>query len=104
MPKVLKIVFTFKFHPLHAKISTPTGTPVPDKKVKELSSIVIIFLRKKAPRPIFDGTVNVIASRKNRHDDSIAHGRPVAIIRRKEEKNTHSTIFPIFFKKDLERV
>ena len=38
MPKVLKIVFTFKFHPLHAKISTPTGTPVPDEKVKELSS------------------------------------------------------------------
>ena len=39
MPKLLKIVFTFKFHPLHAKISTPTGTPVPDEKVKELSSI-----------------------------------------------------------------
>ena len=39
MPKLLKIVFTFKFHPLHAKISTPTGTPIPDKKVKELSSI-----------------------------------------------------------------
>ena len=38
MPKLLKIVFTFKFHPLHAKISTPTGTPVPDEKVKELSS------------------------------------------------------------------
>ena len=38
MPKLLKIVFTFKFHPLHAKISTPTGTPVPDKRVKELSS------------------------------------------------------------------
>ena len=39
MPKLLKIVFTFKFHPLHAKISTPTGTPVHDEKVKELSSI-----------------------------------------------------------------
>ena len=39
MPKLHKIVFTFKFHPLHAKISTPTGTPVPDEKVKELSSI-----------------------------------------------------------------
>ena len=38
MPKLLKIVFTFKFHLLHANISTPTGTPVPDKKVKELSS------------------------------------------------------------------
>ena len=38
MPKLLKIVFTFKFHPLHAKISTPTRMPVPDEKVKELSS------------------------------------------------------------------
>ena len=38
MPKLFKIVFTFKFHPLHAKISTVTGTPVPDEKVKELSS------------------------------------------------------------------
>ena len=38
MPKLLKIVFTFKFHPFHAKISTPTGTPIPDEKVKELSS------------------------------------------------------------------
>ena len=37
MEKQLKIVFTFKFHPLHLKISTPTGTPVPDEKVKELS-------------------------------------------------------------------
>ena len=25
------------------KISTPTGTPVPDEKVKELSSKVIVF-------------------------------------------------------------
>ena len=40
MPKLLKTVFAFKFNPLHAKISTPTGTPIPDKKVKELSSIV----------------------------------------------------------------
>ena len=39
MPKLLKIVSTFKFHPLRAKIITPTGTPVPDEKVKELSSI-----------------------------------------------------------------
>ena len=39
MPKLLKIVFTFKLHPLHANISTPTGTPVPDENVKELSSI-----------------------------------------------------------------
>ena len=39
MLKLLKIVFTFKFHPLHAEISTPTGTPVPDKKVKKLSYI-----------------------------------------------------------------
>ena len=46
MPKLLKIVFTFKFHPLHAKISTPTGTPVPDEKVKELSSIVHISLEQ----------------------------------------------------------
>ena len=38
MPKLLKIVFTFKSHPLHAKISTQTGMPVPDEKVKELSS------------------------------------------------------------------
>jgi len=38
MPKLRKKVFTFKFHPLHAKISTPTGTPVPDEKVKELFS------------------------------------------------------------------
>ena len=44
MPKLLKIVFTFKLHPLHANISTPTGTPVPDEKVKELSSINL-FLR-----------------------------------------------------------
>ena len=43
MPKLLKIVFTFKFHPLHAKISTPTGTPVPDEKVKELSSTVFLI-------------------------------------------------------------
>ena len=35
---LLKIVFIFKFHQLHAKISTPTGTPVPDEKVKEFSS------------------------------------------------------------------
>ena len=39
MPKLLKTVFTFKFHPSHANISTPTGTPIHDKKVKELSSI-----------------------------------------------------------------
>ena len=38
MPKLHKIGFTFKFHPLHAKISTPTATHVPDEKVKELSS------------------------------------------------------------------
>ena len=38
MPKLLEIVFTFKSHPLHAKISTQTGMPVPDEKVKELSS------------------------------------------------------------------
>ena len=38
MPKLLKIVFKFKFHPLHAKISTPTGTAVPVEKVKEISS------------------------------------------------------------------
>ena len=43
MPKLLKIVFTFKFHPLHAKISTQTGTPVPDEKVKELSSIIAFW-------------------------------------------------------------
>ena len=43
MPKQLKIVLTFKFHPLHAKISTPTVTPVPDEKVKELFSYVSIF-------------------------------------------------------------
>ena len=42
MPKLLKTVFTFKFHPLHAKISIPTGTPVPDKKVKVLSSVVFM--------------------------------------------------------------
>ena len=35
IPKLLKIVFTFKFHPLHAKISTPTGTAVPDEKSKK---------------------------------------------------------------------
>ena len=40
MPKLIKIVNTFKFNQLHAKISTPTGTPVPDEKAKELSSIV----------------------------------------------------------------
>ena len=30
MQKLLKKVFTFKFYPLHAKISTTTRTPVPD--------------------------------------------------------------------------
>ena len=45
MPKLLKIVFTLKFHPLHAKISTPTGTPVPDEKVKEISSSVWVLLK-----------------------------------------------------------
>ena len=40
MPRLFKIVFTFEFHPLHAKIWTPTGTPVPDEELKELSSNV----------------------------------------------------------------
>ena len=40
MPKLHKIVFTFKFHPFHTKISTLTGTAVPVEKVKEISSNV----------------------------------------------------------------
>jgi len=38
MQKLPKIVITLKFHPLHTKISTSKGTPVPVEKVKELSS------------------------------------------------------------------
>ena len=38
MPKLHKIVLTFKFHPLHAKISTPTGTAIPFEKIKGISS------------------------------------------------------------------
>ena len=35
--------FTFAMH--SHKISTPTGTPVPDEKVKELSSNVPVFVK-----------------------------------------------------------
>jgi len=45
MPKLHKIVFTLKFHPLHAKISTPTGTAVPVEKEKEMSSSVRVSMR-----------------------------------------------------------
>ena len=69
MPKLLKIVFTFKFPPLHAKISTPTGKPVPDEKVKELSSSNFFAYKqtaclKTAKHDEEDCKINLVSKKK----------------------------------------
>ena len=38
MPKLPKRVFTFKFRPLHTKLSIQTGTAIPVEKVTEIAS------------------------------------------------------------------
>ena len=42
MPKLAKMIIALKFCSLHTEISKPTGTTVPDKKVKEISSTDVI--------------------------------------------------------------
>ena len=40
MAKLPKTVIAFKFHPLHAKTSTPIGPAVPVGKSKEFPSVI----------------------------------------------------------------
>ena len=47
---IKKKKFTFAMH--SHKVSTPTGTPVPDEKVKELSSIDTDLVRRRIERPL----------------------------------------------------